>query len=304
MNEIDVAIIGGGPAGLQAALVLARTRKRVVVFDSPAPPRNNASHGIHNFLGLEGVLPSQLRNVAWEQIARYGTAQLETAEVTQVSEVSTPAGHRLIVTTDKGAWSARHVLLAVGYRDLYPNVPGFSECWGHTIIPCPFCDGFENRDRNWGIVASSPMELDIFPRMVQNWTTERCVIASPDLVMTPEQVEALDRAGVSLHRGSIVALDHTHGELERVALDDGSVIDVGTLLWSPKEEATPLIARLVVDLGLALDANGYVAVNEMQQTSTPGLWAAGDVQGWQGAIEAANQGGMAATMIVHGWFEG
>jgi thioredoxin reductase len=298
----DVAIVGGGPAGLQAALVLARTRKRVVVFDRPAPPRNGASHGVHNFLGLDGFLPAEIRDRAWAQIDVYGSAQRQQSTVRSIRREGASADFAL--ETDEGAWTARHVLLTCGYEDVLPAIDGFLECWGHTIVPCPFCDGYENRDRVWGIVATMPPHLDVFPSMVLNWTESRMVIVDRGLDVSSAQEAALLAAEVPLHRGPITELSHQDGELVAAGLSSGETIALGTLLWTPPERPTELVKRLVDDLGLALGDDGYVAADDMQRTNIDRLWAAGDVQGWAGAIEAATAGGTAAHMIVKGWFEG
>lgn len=300
MHDIDVAIIGGGPAGLQAALVLARTRKHVVVFDSPTAPRNGASHGVHNFVGLDGLLPQEIRDQAWRQIDVYQTARLERQSVVSVSRVDGSAD--FAVATATGIWRARHVILTCGYHDRLPKIDGFEQCWADTIIPCPFCDGFENKDRRWGIVASMARELDVFPSMVQHWTDDRIVIAPRHLDISDDQRQALGDLGVALHIGDIVSLDHRAGKLSSVTLDSGEKIDVETLLFTPDEEPAPLVRDLVDSLGLQLDEHGYVRVDESQKTNIDGLWAAGDVQGWMGGIESANAGGMAASMIVAEWF--
>lgn len=300
MEQLDVAIVGGGPAGLQAALVLARTRKRVVVFDDPTPPRNAASRGVHNFLGLDGLTPDEIRDRGWTEIGRYGTARLERRTVTSIDR-DAPDGE-FVIDTEAGRWSARHVLLACGYRDVYPDIDGFAQCWAHTIIPCPFCDGYENRDRTWGIVPSMVEELEVFPSMVRNWTVDRLVIAPRDVEVTAAREAELRASGVPVHRGDIVGLTHERGELSALTLDNGHTVAVGTLLWTPAERPTTLVTDLVERLGLALDAHGHVAVDEFQRTNIDRLWAAGDVQGWTGAIEAATHGSMAAAMIVHGWY--
>ena len=300
MESIDVAIVGGGPSGLQAALVLARTRKNVVVFDAPAPPRNAASHGVHNFMGLDGLLPQEIRDQAWKQIAAYDTARLVRAAVTDIRRADGEAD--FVVEAEGSSWRAQHVVLTTGYRDLLPDIDGFRACWATTIIPCPFCDGFENRDRVWGIVPSTARELDVFPSMTRNWTSDRVVIAPRHLDVSERQRTALVDLGVELHVGDIVSLEHDGGRLSSVTLDTGEVLGVGTLLYSPPEEPVPLITQLVDSLGLELDDHGYVAVDDMQRTNVEHLWAAGDVQGWMGAIEAANAGGMAASMIVHDWY--
>lgn len=299
-EHVDVAIVGGGPAGLQAALVLARTRKDVVVLDAPAPPRNAASHGVHNFLGLDDLLPGEIRERAWSQIDRYAAARLVAEEVAEIERAD--SGGLTVRTVAGCAYVAEQVLLACGYRDRHPDIDGFAECWADTIIPCPFCDGYENRDRAWGIVPSAAAELDVFPAMVRNWTEERMVIAPRSVEVSPDRRAALDGLGVPLHEGDIVGIDHRDGKLSGVTLDRGERVAVGTLLWTPDEEPNPLVSRLVDGLGLELNENGYVAVDDAQRTNVDRLWAAGDVQGWMGAIESATLGGMAAFMMVMGWY--
>jgi thioredoxin reductase len=129
---------------MQAALMLACTRRRIRVFDSPEPPRNAASHGVHNFIGLDGLTPAQIRERVWREIRVYECAELCTEAVVDVKA----NGHGYLVVGEAGTMTvARHVILALGFRDLYPDVPGFVDCWGGTIVPCPYCDGYENRDR-------------------------------------------------------------------------------------------------------------------------------------------------------------
>jgi thioredoxin reductase len=188
--------LGGGPAGLQATLVLSRTRKKVIVFDDPEPPRNTASHGVHNFLGLDGLLPADIRKIAWEQIDKYDSAEFRNEKIVNVSKEEGEVkgkgkgeddGSTFIITSDTqtSAIKAKKVVLAVGYHDVYPDIPGFAECWAVTIISCPFCDGYENRDRVWGIVADSKIQLEWFTKMVQNWTSKIKVFMSPDIEIEP-----------------------------------------------------------------------------------------------------------------------
>jgi len=124
LTHYDVAVIGGGPAGLQATLILARIRKRVIVFDSPEPPRNAVSHGVHNFVGLDGLKPSEIREQAWAQIAVYKSAELRHERVVDIQ----PHGddNQFLVIGEMGSRiTANHVILALGFRDIYPNIAGF-----------------------------------------------------------------------------------------------------------------------------------------------------------------------------------
>ena len=297
---IEVAIVGGGPAGMQAALVLARTGKKTVVYDDPQPPRNAASHGVHNFLGLDGLSPADIRSVGWTQIDRYESAELRHERIVDIRR---DVNGDFLVTNDQGdEVTTRHVILAFGYHDIHPSIPGFAECWGDTIIPCPFCDGYENRNRIWGIVGSSADEISSFPLMAQNWTFDIKVILAADVELGAAYEAQLRELGIPIHNGAITKIHQNVGKVHGVTLDSGERIDVGTLLWTPPENPSPLVPNLVANLGLKLNEHGHVAANEMQQTSIERLWAAGDVQGWTGAIESANAGGIAAFFMVHGWY--
>jgi thioredoxin reductase len=303
---IDVAIVGGGPGGLQAALVLARTRKKIIVFDEPEPPRNAASHGVHGFLGLDGFLPSDIRRIAWEQINRYGSAELREESVVNISKEGGGEEEQgiFLVTSDNQTWiKARKVVLAVGYHDVYPGIPGFLECWADTIIHCPFCDGYENKDRIWGIVVNSRAELRRFPKMARNWTSKIKVIIPQDMKIESSYQNELIKLDTPIHRGVITRVNHTSTKVHSITLDSGKKIEVDTLWWIPSRRPSPLTQRLVKSLGLDVDdEQGNIRTDKKQQTNVRGLFAVGDVAGSMGALGAAHDGGKAATSIVHNWY--
>jgi thioredoxin reductase len=311
LKQTDVSILGAGPAGLQAALVLSRTRKKVIVFDDPEPPRNTASHGVHNFLGLDGLSPADIRKIAWEQIDKYDSAEFRKEKIVNVSKEEGEGKGKgedddgiFVITSDNqtSATKARKVVLAIGYHDVYPEIPGFLECWADTIISCPFCDGYENRDRVWGIVADSKIQLEWFPKMVQNWTPKIKVFLSPDIEIELPYQEELSKLGISVYRGVITKVNHTNSKVQSVTLESGEEIEIETLLWIPSKRPSPLIQRLVDNLGLELDEQGNVKTDLMKKTNVKGLYAAGDVAGSMGALAAAYDGGIAAVTIVHEWF--
>ena len=299
-HTYDVAIIGAGPAGLQAALLLARTRKQIIVFDAPQPPRNAASHGVHNFVGLDGLLPGQIREQAWQQIQVYNSAELH---IEQIVDVQLTVPDLFTLQGENGSTVQAHqVILAVGYQDVYPEIAGFRECWGQTIIPCPFCDGYENRDRVWGIAATSEMALEHLPTLARNWTARVKVFLASHLTLNPQQLETLTAHNIDLHYGDICAIQHSSGSVEAVTLHTGEQVQVETLIWRPQEAPTALTRHMINHLKLELDANGYIKTDEAYQTTLKGLWAVGDVKGWAGALGAAFAANRAATSIVRGWY--
>lgn len=302
VEEIDIAILGGGPAGLQAALVLSRTRKKIIVFDTPEPPRNTASHGVHNFLGLDGLLPMDIRKIAWKQIDKYNSAELRKEKIINVIKEK---DEKFVITSDnERSIRAKKVILAVGYYDVYPDIPGFIECWGDTIISCPFCDGYENRDRVWGIIANSKMQLDLFPKIVQNWTSKIKVLISPNIKIESSYQNEWSKLNISVYRGIITKVNHSRTKVESVSLESGENIPVDTLLWIPQVKPIQLIQRLIENFGLELNEQGYIKTDEKLRTNVKGLYAAGDVKGSSpiGALAAAYNGGIAATSIVHEWY--
>ncbi|MEM8608094.1 MAG: NAD(P)/FAD-dependent oxidoreductase [Myxococcota bacterium] len=295
-EAFDVAIVGGGPAGLEAALVLVRAGRRVVVFDDPAPPRNGASHGVHNFLGFEGLEPEAVREKAWGEISRYEGA---TAKAEKVTQVSRQASEGYSVRTEGGnEVRVPRLILAFGFRDVFPDIEGFTECWADTVIPCPFCDGYENRDRVWGVVPRNQAELAIQPRLALHWASEVHLFLRPHLVLEEGDQRDLDASGIVTHLGVITALDHAGGKLHAATLDTGKTQPVETLLWVPEQIPTALADQMADELSLALTEEGFIQTDDSFSTNLPGVWAVGDVKGWTGGLSAAAAGYVAAVALL------
>ncbi|MGK5630841.1 NAD(P)/FAD-dependent oxidoreductase [Streptomyces sp. URMC 123] len=294
----DTVIVGGGPAGLTAALALTRYRQRTLVVESPAPPRNDASLGTHGVIGLEGASPAEVRARAWQELDGYGLADRRDATVEDV--VALPDGGFEVRLDDGSAASGRAVLLATGVRDVHPeHVAGFAECYGRTVIHCPFCVGWENTGRTWGLVTRRPAYAALAATAFRAWSDDVIAIAPPGMERAEETRAALRRQGSDLVLADITRLHHEKGELHAVECADGTRIPRQTLLWDLPQEQVPLVTRLHRTLGLALDDAGYVAVDKGRATSVRGLYAAGDLTSrWeQGAAVAAAAGAVAADTI-------
>jgi len=295
----DVAIIGGGPAGLEAALVIARAGKRVLVFDDPAPPRNSASHGIHNFIGIEGLKPAELRELCWNEMAKYGNATLRRERVVRVARLGEEGFE---VTGSHGTRvSAPRLILAFGYHDEYPSLDGFEACWGDTIIPCPFCDGYENRGRAWGVVPRVERELALLPKLARHWASSVQVFLPPGLAIDDAYRAELSALGIPVREGPVAALRHQAGKLDAVTLQSGAKHEVGTLLWVPAPRPAPIADVLESALGLHRGDDGFIQTDESFATNVPRVWAVGDVKGWVGGLNAAAAGYVAATSMLKSW---
>ncbi|WP_436772503.1 FAD-dependent oxidoreductase [Yinghuangia sp. YIM S09857] len=305
----DVAIVGGGPAGLSAAIAATRMMQRSVVIESAAPPRNAASHGAHGLIGLDTSTPAEVRRAAWADLDRYGLALRREADVTDVRV--DPGGGFLVDVARPGAvddadpgvrratlW-ARDVILATGVVDVHPDIPGFAECWAQTVIHCPFCVGWENRDRRWGIVAHEPDHAIMTARAFRAWSGDILGIVPPDMPRLDEVRAAYKEAGNELIEARVTGLRHRDGSLHTVELDDGRTLDRQTLVWHLEQKPVPLVARLAETLGLAVDKGGFVTVDAERRTNVPGLYAAGDliVPMGQSVLSSVAAGGEAAAAI-------
>ena len=287
----DVVIVGGSPAGLNAALILGRARKRVFLFDS-GPARNAAATEIHNFVTRDGVAPAEFRRIAREQLLPYASVAIEDARVDAV----TREGALFVAQVGAREIPARRLLLCVGMIDVMPELPGFRELWGESIFQCPYCHAWEVKDRAFGVLATSPMMLE-FAFVLTSWTRD-IVVFTGGAVAVPDDVRArLVRARIRLDERPIRALQERSGHLEAVEMSDGERVTRDVLFARPQQVQVPLVQSL----NLALDEMGYVKAESFsQQTSVPGIFAAGDLTTMmQTAISAAAAGTMAGARMNH-----
>jgi thioredoxin reductase len=285
----DVIIIGGSFAGLAAALQLGRARRKVIVLDTGLPRNRFAGHS-HGLLGHDHKPPLDILAEARQQLARYPTIRLVSARADSVSG----AIDDFSVRTDDGeSLAARRVILSYGVADQMPDVPGFAESWGTSIVPCPYCDGFEVAGQHWGLVWSGPQSHQSV-KLFRDWTDRLTVFADGHDI--PPDIRAdLAYRNIPVVDGRIVEIAHHKGHIATVNLDTRRNVAVDILFAQPRTKPS---ASLHESLGLdTVAAPGGIAlkVDERRQTSMPGLYAAGDLTTpfLPSVTQASSQGAMA-----------
>jgi thioredoxin reductase len=283
----DVVIAGGGPAGLAAALQLGRARRRVLLCDA-GPRRNAAAEHMYGFVTRDGTPPTDFRRIGREQLERYGNVEIRDVGIEEIRGESGSFEIRLPTDTVK----ARRVLLCTGMIDEMPDISGFRELWGRSIFQCPYCHGWEVQDQRFGFLAPGAGELE-FGLFLRGWTSHVAVLTDGRFEV-PEEVRArLAQAGVHVDERRIARLSG-NDHLESIEFSEGDPLPLDVLFARPAQRQV----LFVQSLGLTLDAAGYVQVNEGQQTSIPGIYAAGDLlTPAQGALFAAASGVRAVAMI-------
>ncbi|ADU15288.1 NAD(P)/FAD-dependent oxidoreductase [Asticcacaulis excentricus] len=283
-----VIIIGGSFAGLAAALQLGRARRKVIVLDTGLQ-RNRFATRSHGVLGHDDKPPSEILAAARQQLARYPAIRMINA---RADSISGAIDNFSVFTGDGEAIRARRVILSYGVVDQMPDVPGFAENWGTSVIPCPYCDGFEVADQHWGLVWSGPQSMNQV-RLFHDWT-DRLTVFSDVHDIAPDIRADLARRKVPVIDGRITGVVRHSRHGSTVNLDTGPNIAVDILFAHPRTKPS---ASLHETLGLATvnTPTGIVLkTDERRETSIPGIYAAGDLANpgipsvttaiWQGAM--------------------
>ena len=297
----DVVIVGGGAAGLSAALVLGRTRRRVVVIDAGQPRNAPAAH-MQGFLGSDGLPPAELLARGRAEVAGYGV-QLVAGTVTAIAPYasapkSSSAQRRFQVTLSDGSvLETRAVLVTSGLRDELPDVPGVRERWGRDLLHCPYCHGYEVVDQPIGILAGDPAttaESLAHAHIIRQWSDDVVFFAN-GATLTAAQREQLVARAIGIVDEPVVSLAVENDHLTGVVIDGGRIVPRTAMFVRPQFVPND---TLLVDLGCTVRDTGWVHVDGTGATSVPGVWAAGNaVNPRAQVITAAGEGSAAAIAI-------
>lgn len=286
----DVIIVGAGPAGLSAALVLGRCRRRVLVCDA-GTPRNARSHALHGYLTRDGIEPAEFLRLGREQLRQYQTVEFMQAEVTDARQL---ADNFEITLRNGERLSGRKLLLATGVVDHIPEVEGVSEFYGISVFHCPYCDGWEMRDQPLAVYgrgengAGLSLELTL-------WSRDIVLCTDGPAELPEEDRRRLLRHNITLKEDRMARLVGNNGALEHIVFADGESLARGGMFFSTGQHQASDLAE---KLGCKLTEQGCVDTGDYEATSIPGLYVAGDASRFvQLVIVAASEGAQAAFAI-------
>ncbi|KKB77865.1 hypothetical protein VW35_14565 [Devosia soli] len=289
----DVVIIGGSFAGLSAALQLGRARRKVTVLDTGSPRNRFASHA-HGILGHDGKPPAEILAEGRAQLEIYRSVEFRTAAA------QTIGGEKddfIIALADGGLIRTRRIILTHGITDIMPDMPGFAACWGKSVLHCPYCHGFEVADRRLGVLYFAPISAHV-AAMLTDWTGDLTVFAD-GLPIEPDFRAWMVRKGVKLVEPKVAGVVQQNGQLSAIALADGQEIGLDALFAGPRQRPS---ADFHIQLALQMDPTPIgevIHVNEMFETSVPGIYAAGDVGSMRQNVPNAMAGGNLASVACH-----
>jgi thioredoxin reductase len=287
----DVIIVGAGPAGLSAALILGRCRRSVLVLDS-GKPRNAASHALHGFITRDGTPPTEFLRLARQELAQYDTVELRDVLVTGAE--CRPNGRFVVDLATGEHCLTRKLLLATGVCDNLPDIPGFRELYGRSIFHCPYCDGWEVRDAPLAIYGRGGRGLAVALELTA-WSRDLVLCTDGPSELETAELERLARNDIEIREHRIARLEDHEGVLSRIVFSDGTRLPRRALFFSTGQfQRSDLLLRL----GCQFNDKGTVMTGKYETTHLPGLFVAGDAsRAVQWVVVAAAEGAEAAFAI-------
>lgn len=267
-KNFEVIIVGGSYAGLSAAMALGRSLRHVLIIDSGLPCNRQTPHS-HNFLTQDGKTPKEISTIARQQVEKYETVKFYEGLATTGTktatgfEITTGANHR---------FTAKKLILATGIKDIMPDINGFAACWGISIIHCPYCHGYEYRQQNTGILANGAKALHL-ASLVNNLTESITILTNGSADFNAEQMDKLNKRHIKIIETKISGFKNNKGHIQNVVFDDLTKMPFDVVYAAiPFQQHS----EIPVALGCELTEHGYLKVDPLQKTMTPGVFACGD----------------------------
>lgn len=286
----DVIIIGGSYAGLSAAMSLGRSLKKVLIIDSGLPCNRQTPHS-HNFLTQDGQTPASIAQKARAEVLNYDTVQFVNDLAVSGKKI---AGGFVITTQSGKEYQAKKLVFATGIRDIMPDIKGLSECWGITVVHCPYCHGYELRGQKTGIMANGVKAMHV-ASLVNNLSDNITVLTNGKADFNEEQLSKLKKHNIKVIETGISEVEHDKGQVKSVVFKDGSKLDF-TAVYA----ALPFVQHsdIPASLGCEITEQGYIKIDGFQKTTVDGVYACGDNAAMMRSVaNAVYSGNFAGAMV-------
>lgn len=289
-TKYDVIIIGGSYAGLAAGLALGRSIRKVLIIDSWEPCNKKAPHS-HNFLTNDGEKPAAIAFKARQDLAFYETVKLIAGKALKVS----PKINQFeVITADAQVFYAKKVLFTTGLKDIMPAIPGFAECWGTSIIHCPYCHGYEVCQEKLAVFGNGDEGFE-FAKLINNWSKHVTLFTNGTSTLNPGQEQKLTEHGINIIQTEITAITCANNQVQAIKLKDGTEHVIQAIFARVPFEQHTIIPQ---QLGCALTEQGHIQIDNFCATTIPGVYAAGDnTSPLRGVANAVANGTMAGVFI-------
>jgi thioredoxin reductase len=290
-NNFDVIIIGGSYAGLSAAMALGRSLRNVLIIDSGLPCNRQTPYS-HNFITQDGEKPSVIAEKAKAQVLDYDTVKLYNGLAVSGNKIE----NGFIITTQADEkFTAKKLIFATGIKDIMPDIKGFEECWGISVIHCPYCHGYEFRNQKTGILSNGEKAFQV-TSLVNNLTDNITILTSGKAEFNTEQITKLNRHNIQIIEKEILEMEHDNGHIKNVIFKDGSKMNFNAMYASvPFKQHFDV----PVDLGCELTEQGYIKVDMFQKTTEKGIFACGDNASMMRAVSSAVFSGTIAGSMAN-----
>lgn len=284
----DVIIIGGSYSGLSAAMALGRSLRKVLIIDSGKPCNIQTPHS-HNFLTQDGKTPKEISETAKQQVLNYETVKFQQGSAVNVLKESFGF---TVITASEEIFKAKKLIFATGLKDIFPEIEGFSECWGISILHCPYCHGYEVKNVKTGIILNGEFAYD-FAKMISNWTKKLTIFTNGKATFSEEQFAKLQENNIVVNQKDISKIIHSEGKISAIEFQDNSFANVEAVYAKPNFEQH---CKLPEKLGCEINEQGLLKVDNFQKTTISGIYACGDNSAMRSVAFAVSTGSMSGVM--------
>ncbi|MEO9965749.1 MAG: NAD(P)/FAD-dependent oxidoreductase [Reichenbachiella sp.] len=287
-KNFEIIIVGGSYAGLSAALALGRSLRKVLIIDNGEPCNSQTPYS-HNFLTQDGKPPAEISKVARLQVEAYPSIHFHQDLAVRGKKMA--AGF-VIETQSGNVFSTEKLIFATGLKDHSSGIPGFSECWGISVLHCPYCHGYEVRRQKTAIIANADIAYH-YAMLISHWTDDLVLCTNGPGLLNSEQKQKIEHHGINIVEKKIVMLEHEKGQVSQISFADQSSVAIDAIYSSPGFEQH---CQIPAQLGCDINEEGLISVDNFQKTSVEGIYACGDNSNLRSVSLAVSSGSVAGMV--------